>query len=128
MGTRTRRLHRFDRYDRPTDLAPWHAMALASIVGPGEEYVLGIDCADYWLFGRWGTKLVLTDERVVAFAADPAGPMKRSHRLEEIAEVAYDRGLVAAELRFLGADFLETYPVPRRLGREFADAVRSRLD
>lgn len=119
-------LRRFTRYDEPGELKQWPAMALASIVEPGEGYVLGIDCADRWLFTDWGTKLVLTNERVVAFTPDPASPMKRAYGLADIEEIRYDSGILAAEMRLSGADFFESYTVPKRLGREFFEAVRAR--
>ena len=118
----------FHRYDAPTDFAGRHAVALASIVRPAEEYVTGIDCADRWRLRRRGVRLVLTDERVVAFSPNPAAPMKRSHWLEETSHVGYGSGTFTAELRFNGVGFYETYRVPKRLGREFAAAVRERLD
>lgn len=43
-------LRRFGRCEERADFTNWHAMALASIVPPGEHFVLGIDCADRWLF------------------------------------------------------------------------------
>lgn len=103
-------------------------MALASVVLPSETYVLGIDCADRWLFKRWGVKLVLTNERVMAFSPDPAAPLKRTYWHEDIAEVEYETGTFTAELTLLGADFYEAYSVPKGLGREFAETVRRRLE
>lgn len=117
----------FTRYDAPAEFERWHAMALASIVPPGEEYVLGIDGADRWLFRRWGTKLVLTDARVVAFAADPADPMKRSHWFPDISGVNYETGRVIDELRLVGDGLYEVYAVPKGLGREFAEALERAL-
>lgn len=130
MGARSQHqgLFRFARYDRPSDFKQQHAMALASLLRPPEMYVLGIDCADRWLFKKWNTKLVLTDERVLAFSPDPVVPVKRTHWLADIADVQFDTGLFTAELRLRGIDFYETYPVPKGLGREFAEAVRVRLD
>lgn len=117
----------FQRYDAPSDFTGLHATALASIVPPAEGYVTGIDCADRWLFRRPSTRLVLTDERVVAFSPSPAAPIKRSHWLGEVTDVGYDAGTFTAELRFIGVGFYETYRVPKRLGREFAEAVRERV-
>jgi hypothetical protein len=114
----------FRRYDAPTDFTGWHATALASIVPPAEEYVTGIDCADRWGLRRRGTRLVLTDERVVAFSPNPTAPVKRSHWLEDMVNVGYDAGVITAELRFSGVGFYESYRVPKRLGREFAEAAR----
>lgn len=118
---------RFLRYQDRADFERWHAMALSSFVPIAEGYVLGIDCADRWLLKKWGTKLVLTDERVAAFRADPADPMKRTHWLEEIVELKYDTGLITGELRLIGADFYGVYTVPKHLGREFADAVEDAI-
>ena len=118
----------FHRYDAPTEFTGRHAAALASIVRPDEGYVTGIDCADRWRLRRRGIRLVLTDERVVAFSPNPAAPVKRSHWLEETSSVGYDAGTITAELRFNGVGFYETYRVPKRLGREFAAAVGERLD
>jgi hypothetical protein len=118
----------FRRYDEPSAFTGLRAVALASIVRPAEGYVLGIDCADRWFLSRRGTKLVLTDERVVAFCPDPSGPVKRSYRLDEVTSVGYEPGLLTAEFRIRGPGSYETYPVPKRLGEEFVDAVRSRLD
>ena len=118
----------FHRYDAPTDFSGPHAAALASIVRPAEEYVTGIDCAGRWGPRRGGVRLVLTDERVAAFSPNPAAPVKRSHWLEEMTNVGYEAGRFTAELRFRGVGFYETYRVPKRLGREFAEAVRGRLE
>lgn len=118
----------FHRYDTPTDFTGRHAMALASIVRPAEGYVTGIDCADRWRLRRRGVRLVLTDERVVAFSPNPAAPMKRSHWLEAMSNVDYHPGVFTGELRFSGVGFYETYRVPKRLGREFAAAVREQSD
>ena len=103
-------------------------MALATIIPPGEHFVLGIDCADRWLFTRWSTKLALTDERVVAFSPDPTAPIKRSYWLEDLIDIRYRRKILGAELRLFGADLNEVYTVPKRFGKEFAEAVRARLN
>jgi hypothetical protein len=118
---------RFARYDERTDFERWHAMALASFVPLDEGYVLGIDCADRWLFTRWGTKLVLTDERIGAFTADPNNPMKQTYWLEKMSDMSYDEGLLTDELRLVGTDSYGAYTVPKRLGREFAEAVENAL-
>ena len=130
MGVASERggLRRFARYEERADFTSWDAMALASIVPPGEHFVLGIDCADRWLFTRWTTKLVLTDERVVAFSPDPAAPVKRSYWLRDITAIRYETKTFDAELRLLGASLYEGYTVPKRFGEEFADAVRARLN
>lgn len=117
----------FDRYEEPGDFERWHAMALASIIRPDEGYALGIDCADRWLSTRWGTKLVLTDERVVRFRADPADPIKQTYWIEDIAEVEHNAGVFTAEMKLIGDGFYEVCSVPKRLGREFAEAVENTL-
>lgn len=75
-----------------------------------------------------GTKLVLTNERVVAFRADPARTMKRTYWIADIDEIKYDPSPFIADMGLLGSDFYDSYTVPKRLGREFVEAVRARVD
>ena len=119
---------RHARYDEPTDFPGLYRVALASIVHPAEGYVFGIDCVDHRLLLGREAKLVLTNERVIAFSPQPAAPLKRTHRLDTIERVEFDTGLFTAETTLHGSEAPETYPVPKRLGREFTEAVRARLE
>jgi len=116
------------RYEEPTDLSGLYRVALASIIHPAEGYVLGIDCVDHRLSPWNEAKLVLTNERVIAFSPHPAAPLKRTHRLETIGRVEFETGIFTAEMTLHTSEGRETYPVPKRPGREFTGAVRARPD
>ena len=118
---------RFARYDYRTDFERRHERTLANLVPTTEDYVFGIDCADRWLSRKRRTRLVLTEERVAAFRAGPSDPIKRTHWLEDITAMKYDTGFLTNELRLTGEDFYAAYTVPKRLGREFAEAVKNTL-
>lgn len=117
----------YTRYDKPTAFGGGAARVLADALYSEEAFVLGIDCADGKYLKRWGRKLVLTDQRVIAIQSKVIGSSVEDYRLESINRVEYESTALTGELSLSGAGFAVSYDVPKGMGDDFANAIRNQL-
>lgn len=117
----------YTRYDEPTAFSGGPARILVDTTTSDEKFILGIDCAENRFFNRWGTKLVLTDQRVIALRSKIIGSTVEDYKLESINHVEYESTTISGELELSGAGFGESYNVPKGMGRDFVNEIRYRL-
>ena len=117
----------YTRYDNPIDFNGGSARVLADTIKSDEEFILGIDCAENRYFKRWGTKLVLTDKRIISLRSKIVGSTTKDYRLNSINHIEYSTTAISGELKLSGSGFNESYDLPKDLGREFVDRARNFL-
>jgi len=117
----------YNQYDTPTDFSGGAARILVDTINSNERFIQGIDCAESKFWKRWGTKLVLTDRRVIAIRSRLIGSSVEDYQLESISHVEFDASIVSGELTLSGAGFDSSYDVPKSMGSDFANEIRNRL-
>lgn len=117
----------YNRYDQPTDLSGGAAKIFVDTIEDDEKFIQGIDTAESKLMKRWGTKLILTDRRVIALRSKIIGSSIEDYRLNSINRVDFESNALSGELVLSGAGFDSSYDVPKGIGSDFANEIRNRI-
>ena len=118
----------YNQYNQPTELSGGVAKVLVDAVEQGEEFILGTDCVEDRFLKRWGTKIILTDKRVILVRSKVIGSYFEDYMLESINNVQYESTTLSDELTLSGSGFDSSYDLPKGMGSKFASEIRKRVD
>lgn len=106
--------------------------ALEALLYEDETFIYAIDVYDAILLpSTRASKLVLTDQRVIAFKRAFIKESSRDFSLDDLVRIEYEKGMVMRKITIEGHGISDDYQVLEDLGRTFATAVReqkSRLE
>ena len=72
-------------------------------------------------------KLILTDQRVIAYKRGWFRQRSIDFPLDEITSVEYTKGMIRGKIAFQGAGFEKRYKTPKSTGLDFSVAVSKQL-
>lgn len=98
--------------------------AIKSLLLGDEEFLRAIDCAEGRTMTKWNTKLVLTNQRILAVRKALIGKESEDYSLSDISSIKYDTGMLTGELTLQGSGIDDSYDLPKNMGERFVNAAR----
>lgn len=99
--------------------------ALESLLYSDEQFLYAIDVYDaIFLAKKRASKLVLTNQRVIAFKKAFIKETSKDFSIDEIASIEHNKGYVMRKISLEGHGFSEEYQTLEDFGRGFVTAVR----
>ncbi|SFS07006.1 PH domain-containing protein [Halomicrobium zhouii] len=91
----------------------------------GETFIGAIPCWDFMVTRRSATKLILTDQRVVAYKRGIIRQKEKDVLLPRITSIGFKKGILFGKIVLKGAGFKYSNYVSRSKGRGFASEIRN---
>lgn len=114
----------YSAYKTLDDLPRRQRNAVQSMLLTDEKFQSGIDCAEGRAVTKWNTKLILTNQRILAVKKGIIGRETEDYSLQDITSIKLDTGLISGELTLQGSGIMDEYEVPKGAGKRFVQAVR----
>ena len=117
----------YNLYENLDDLDRRRQSALKDILFEGEEFVLAIDCKEGRIRSKTNTKLVLTDNRIIAFKKGIIKMASEDYNLDDISSIQFESGIMSSEIHLQGSGIDDEYPAAKKHGQRFVSAARKKM-
>lgn len=117
----------FQIYESLHDFDDTRRGAVVSVLGEKEEFVFGVDVDDSIHAKRWGTKLVVTDHRIISVKKTPRKKEIKDFTFEMIDSIEYYEGKILKKVAISGLSFNKEYYLRKNHGTKFVSRTREKM-